>query len=129
MASRMESKKTVLAVDDSPENLDVLKGQLTPDYIVKAAINGAVALKIASKRPPDIVLLDVRMPGMDGFEVCQALKQDSTTRDVPVIFVTGEDDAEIRAAATKAGVADILSKPVDSNALRETIERCLIGGC
>jgi len=126
MASRMESKKTVLAVDDSPENLDVLKGQLTPDYIVKAAINGAVALKIASKRPPDIVLLDVRMPGMDGFEVCQALKQDSTTRDVPVIFVTGEDDAEIRAAATKAGVADILSKPVDPNALRETIERCLI---
>lgn len=126
MASRMESKKTVLAVDDSPENLDVLKGQLTPDYIVKAAINGAVALKIASKRPPDIVLLDVRMPGMDGFEVCQALKQDSTTRDVPVIFVTGEDDAEIRAAATKAGVADILSKPVDSNVLRETIERCLI---
>ena len=126
MASRMESKKTVLAVDDSPENLDVLKGQLTPDYIVKAAINGAVALKIASKRPPDIVLLDVRMPGMDGFEVCQALKQDTTTRDVPVIFVTGEDDSEIRAAATKVGVADILSKPVDPDALRETIERCLI---
>lgn len=122
----MESKKVVLAVDDSPENLDVLKNQLTPEYIVKAAINGPIALKIASKHPPDIVLLDVRMPGMDGFEVCKALKKDDTTRDVPVIFVTGEDDADIRATATQAGISDVLSKPVDPCALRESIERCLI---
>ena len=63
-------KHTILAVDDTPENLDVVKGILTPEYVVKAAVNGKMALKIAQAQPPDLILLDIMMPGMDGYEVC-----------------------------------------------------------
>jgi CheY-like chemotaxis protein len=81
-------KPVVLAVDDTPENLDVVKGILANDYTVKAAINGEMALKIVEKSPPDIILLDIMMPGMSGYEVCEQLKADSSTRDIPVIFLT-----------------------------------------
>ena len=67
-------KATILAVDDTPENLDVVKGLLSDDYIVKAATSGAMALKIIEKQKPDLVLLDIMMPGMDGYEVCEHLK-------------------------------------------------------
>jgi len=70
-----ENKKkfTILAVDDTPENLDVVKGILGRDYVVKVAINGPMALKITEKQAPDLILLDVMMPGMDGYEVCRRL--------------------------------------------------------
>ena len=75
-----EKKKfTVLAVDDTPENLDVVKGILTPEFIVKVAINGKMALKIAQKQPPDLILLDIMMPEMDGYEVCRRLKSNPKT--------------------------------------------------
>ena len=70
-----KDKATILVVDDMPENIDVLRGILSPDYKVKIAINGQQALKISlSDAPPDLILLDVMMPGMDGFEVCRRLK-------------------------------------------------------
>ena len=118
-------KKVILAVDDSPENLDVLKSLLTPAFTVKAAINGIMALKIAEKSPPDAVLLDVRMPGMDGFEVCRKLKQEENTRDIPVIFVTGEDNAAMRAMTQELGAAGVLIKPVDPASLNDILSRCL----
>ena len=68
-----KARKTVLAVDDTPENLDVVKGILGSDYTVKAAINGKMALKIAETQTPDLILLDIMMPEMDGFEVCGRL--------------------------------------------------------
>ena len=114
-------KKVILAVDDSPENLDVLKSLLTPGYTVKAAINGTMALKIAAKSPPDAILLDVRMPGMDGFEVCQKLKQQEKTRGIPVVFVTGEDDSNIHAMAQELGAVGVLNKPVDPVSLRDML--------
>jgi putative two-component system response regulator len=93
------SKPVVLAVDDTPENLDVVKGALGGDYVIKAAINGMIALKIAQKIPPELVLLDIRMPGMDGFEVMSQLQANETTRGIPVIFLTGESDSDFRKRA------------------------------
>ena len=118
-------KKVILAVDDSPENLDVLKSLLTPAFTVKAAINGIMALKIAEKRPPDAILLDVRMPGMDGFEVCRKLKQEEKTRDIPVVFVTGEDNAATYAMTQELGAVGVLIKPVDPVSLNAMLSKCL----
>jgi CheY-like chemotaxis protein len=84
---------TVLVVDDAPENIDLLDGVLKKDYKIKAALNGEKALKIAgSENPPDIILLDIEMPGMDGYEFCRRLKADPQTRDIPIIFVTAKSD-------------------------------------
>ena len=118
-------KKVILAVDDSPENLDVLKSLLTPAFTVKAAINGIMALKIAEKSPPDAILLDVRMPGMDGFEVCRKLKQEEITRDTPVVFVTGEDNAAMYAMTQELGAVGVLIKPVDPVSLNAMLSKCL----
>jgi len=90
-----ESKASALLVDDTPDNIDLLVNILKHDYRVKAAINGEQALKIVAQTSPDIILLDVMMPGIDGFEVCRRLKADYTTRHIPVIFITamiGMDD-------------------------------------
>ena len=118
-------KKVILAVDDSPENLDVLKSLLTPAFTVKAAINGIMALKIAGKSAPDAILLDVRMPGMDGFEVCRKLKQERNTRDIPVVFVTGEDNAAMYAMTQELGAVGVLIKPVDPVSLNAMLSKCL----
>jgi DNA-binding response OmpR family regulator len=106
-------KFTILAVDDTPENLDVVKGILAKDYVVKVAINGPMALKIAEKQTPDLVLLDVMMPGMDGHEVCRRLKENPHTRDVPVIFLTAMDQTSDEADGFRLGAADYITKPVN----------------
>ena len=120
----MDEKKVILAVDDSPENLDVLKSLLTPAYTVKAAINGMMALKIAEKALPDAILLDVRMPGMDGFEVLRKLRQRDDISPVPVVFVTGEEDEQTRATAAELGAVGVLVKPVDPDALNDMLAAC-----
>ena len=107
-----QSKPVILAVDDTPENLDVVKGILASDYLVKAAINGPIALKIAEKLNPDLILLDVMMPGMDGYEVCQKLKENPNTRDIPVIFVTAMDQTSDETRGFSLGAADYIFKPV-----------------
>jgi putative two-component system response regulator len=120
----MDEKKVILAVDDSPENLDILKSLLTPAYTVKAAINGLMALKIAEKALPDAILLDVRMPGMDGFEVLRKLRQRDDISPVPVVFVTGEEDEQTRATAAELGAVGVLVKPVDPDALNDMLAAC-----
>src|SRR3954451_25176861 len=86
---------TILFVDDTPTNIAVLSEILRGDYRVLAAINGEQALKIAGgDPPPDLILLDVMMPGMSGHEVCQRLQAESRTRKVPVIFVTAMNQVE-----------------------------------
>ena len=122
-------KKTViLAVDDTPENLDVVKGVLGGDYLIKAAINGMIALKIAEKAPPDLVLLDIQMPGMDGFEVMNRLQAMETTCRIPVIFLTGESDIEIRQRALDMGARGFVTKPIDAAVLSETVMDILSAG-
>ncbi|MGI9260729.1 MAG: response regulator, partial [Woeseiaceae bacterium] len=85
----MGRELNVLIVDDTPANLDLLREILSDDYRVRIATSGEKALELASRKPlPDIILLDIMMPGMDGYEVCQELKQNPETTPIPVIFVT-----------------------------------------
>ncbi len=106
-------KATILVVDDTPENIDVLSGLLSPHYKVKIAINGKQALKIASSgQPPDLILLDVMMPGIDGFEVCRRLKAETQTEGIPVIFVTALTDSCDEVIGFEAGGVDYINKPV-----------------
>jgi putative two-component system response regulator len=103
---------TILVVDDAPENIDVMVGILGHDYHIKAAINGARALKLARESAPDLILLDVMMPDMDGYEVCRQLKDDPATRDIPVIFVTAKNDVKDEALGFSLGAVDYIAKPV-----------------
>jgi putative two-component system response regulator len=108
----MDEKQTVLLVDDTPENIDVLVGTLKHDYHVKAAINGERALKIVQATPPDIILLDIMMPGIDGYEVCRQLKADYTTRHIPVIFITAKIGVEDELRGLELGAVDYIAKPI-----------------
>ncbi len=115
------TKPTILVVDDAPENLDVARAVLTPLYLMKAAINGPLALEIAASQPPEMILLDVSMPGMDGFEVCRRLKADPRTQGIPVLFLTGWGDEEQHERARELGAAGLVEKPIDPGRLHEAI--------
>jgi len=114
-------KFTILAVDDTPENLDVVKGILSADYIVKAATSGPMALKIAEKQSPDLILLDIMMPEMDGYEVCRRLKDNEKIKDVPVIFLTAMDQTTDEAQGFELGAADYMTKPVNPPILKARV--------
>lgn len=88
------SECTILAVDDVKMNLDLLVGALGDRYDLSVATNGATALKLVSETRPDLILLDIMMPGMDGFEVLQKLKENPDTRDIPVIFLSALSEVE-----------------------------------
>ena len=107
------ASKSVLVVDDTPENIDILKGILAPYFMVKVASSGRMALKaVASGKEPDLILLDVMMPDMDGYEVCRLLKADDRTRHIPVIFVTAKSSVEDETQGFSLGAADYIVKPV-----------------
>jgi len=104
---------TILAVDDSPENIDVLSGALRPHYKVKVALNGEKALQIANVSPrPDIILLDVMMPDIDGYEVCRRLKENPGTAGIPIIFITAKREISDEQHGFELGAVDYISKPV-----------------
>lgn len=111
MSQELE-RQTILVVDDTTENIDVIDSILNDEYSIKFAINGKMALTIAKKFVPDIILLDIMMPGMDGFEVCKALKEDPMTRNIPVIFVTAKDQDFDEAKGFEVGAVDYITKPV-----------------
>ncbi len=105
---------TVLVVDDQQDNLDALSEALQPlGYEVCKANDGLRALELARERQPDVILLDVMMPGLDGYEVCGRLKSAEDTRLLPVVFLTGLDSREARLRGLEAGATDFLSKPFD----------------
>lgn len=106
-------KQTILVVDDTPENIDVLKGLLHEQYILRPAISGELALRLVLIEPlPSLILLDVMMPGMDGYEVCRQIKANPHTRDIPIIFITAKSETENEVQGLKLGAADYLSKPI-----------------
>jgi putative two-component system response regulator len=112
MHAPSDSKPTILCVDDTPANLYLLVELLKGTYRVKTATNGAQALHIVAASPPDLILLDVMMPGMDGYEVCRRLKGDSTHRDIPILFLTAKTQAEDEAFGLNLGAADYIHKPI-----------------
>lgn len=108
----MADKRLILAVDDTPESLKLLTDLLKEEgYAVRSAINGALALSSAISHPPELVVLDVCMPEMDGFEVCRQLKAHPATREVPVIFVTALSDTEEKVHGFALGAVDFVTKP------------------
>ncbi len=116
------SKQTILVVDDAAENIAVLKGILSNGYKVKVALNGAKALKIAfSDTPPDLILLDIMMPGMDGYEVCRRLKADPRTKRIPIIFVTAMGDTKDETHGFELGAVDYITKPVSPPIVRARV--------
>ncbi|MGJ8619888.1 MAG: response regulator [Methylophilaceae bacterium] len=116
MALNKNQSLLVLIVDDVPDNLSVLHDALDESgYTVLVANNGEAALEIAAEAEPDVILLDAIMPGMDGFEVCKALKASNKTGHIPVIFMTGLTETEHVVAAFQAGGTDYVTKPVRVN--------------
>jgi len=104
-------KNSVLIVDDATSNITVLTHILSPEYTIYAAKNGPDALEAAKEHAPDVILLDILMPGMDGYEVLTELKASPATRTIPVIFVTGLDSAQDEAKGLALGASDYISKP------------------
>jgi len=118
MAATPPSPASILVVDDLPANLELLSAFLAKDgYLVRAATSGEAALDAVFQDPPDVVLLDVLMPGLTGFEVCRRLKQAPATRLIPVVLITALQDRADRIQGIEAGADDFLSKPVDSQEL------------
>ena len=107
-----DKKQTVLIVDDTLENIDILKAILTHYYAIKIATNGELALKIVDKQAPDLILLDIMMPGMDGHEVCRRLKSKPESSNIPVIFVTAMAEAHDEQAGFDLGAVDYITKPI-----------------
>ncbi|HTZ53210.1 MAG TPA: response regulator, partial [Spirochaetia bacterium] len=115
-------RRTILVVDDSPDDIAILNEILKIDYRVQAATGQEAAARLARAIPqPDLILLDVVMPGMDGYQFCRGLKSDSATRSIPVIFVTARGAPESEAAGFEAGGVDYISKPVNPQLVRARV--------
>ena len=112
-AADLPGKPTVMVVDDTPDNLSLMNLLLKDHYTIRIANSGERALKLAATgNPPDLILLDIMMPGMDGYEVCRQLKADPKMRDIPVIFLTAKSDAEDEKKGLELGAIDYITKPI-----------------
>lgn len=114
---------TILVVDDTPDNLTLVSDLLKNDYRVRVAISGEKALRIAfSGTPPDLVLLDVMMPGMDGYEVCKQLQENPSTAHIPIIFLTAKSEVEDERKGLLLGAADYITKPISPPILQARVK-------
>ena len=114
-------KQTILVVDDTSFNIDLIKAALSGIYFVEAAANGETALKIVEEKKPDLILLDIMMPEMDGYEVCKRLKANAATRDIPVIFLTAKSEVADETKGFELGAVDYITKPVSLPILRARV--------
>jgi len=120
------AQQRILIVDDAPENIDIL-GHALADYRRSVALNGEKALQRAmSDAPPDLILLDVMMPGMDGYEVCRRLKAEARTRDIPVIFVTARGEVEDETLGFALGAVDYITKPISAPIVQARVKTHLM---
>jgi CheY-like chemotaxis protein len=107
------ARPSILVVDDEPINIDLLLDTFALDYEVFAATDGKTALETAERERPDLILLDVMMPGIDGYEVCRRLKGNRETQNIPVIFITALNEGADELRGLELGARDFLSKPID----------------
>lgn len=121
MSEAVDSRPKLLLVDDEPTNLQVLRQILQDDYRLFFAKDGDKALEMAARERPDLILLDVMMPGMTGYEVCTRLKQDEMTVATPVIFVTALADVDDEARGFEVGAVDYITKPVSLPIVRARV--------
>lgn len=122
MSTDVDPKIRLLIVDDEPINIDILSSILGADYELRAATSGEKAIAVAKKQLPDLILLDMVMPGMDGVSVCEALKADESTKGIPIIFVTSMGDAENEERGLQAGAVDYISKPVSPPVVKARVK-------
>jgi CheY-like chemotaxis protein len=116
----------ILIVDDERQNRQLLEVLLAPEgYVLDMANGAAEALALVARQRPDLILLDVMMPGMDGYQLVAKLKADSTTASIPVVMLTALDDRSSRSHGLTTGAAAFLTKPVDRHALQETVTALL----
>lgn len=118
-------KQTILAVDDTVANIDVVKGVLAEGYLVQAAPSGKIALKIIERKLPDLILLDIMMPEMDGYEVCRILKSQERTKDIPIIFLTAKAQVDDETKGLSLGAVDYITKPISPPILKERVKNHL----
>ena len=116
-----ERRPRLLVVDDQPVNIQVLYQAFAADHQILMATGGEQALALCVAQQPDLVLLDVVMPGMDGHEVCRRLKADAATRDIPIIFVTAHSDEAAETLGLELGAADFISKPINPKIVRARV--------
>lgn len=118
----LTSRKTILAIDDTPENLRVIKGVLTKDYRIIIATNGFQGIELLKQERPDLVLLDVDMPGMDGFETCRLIKSlPDKFASIPIIFVTANTDTQSEENGLDLGAVDYITKPIRASILERRV--------
>jgi putative two-component system response regulator len=118
----LDSRPVILVVDDTPDNITLLSGLLKEQYKVKVATNGEKGLLIAKTSPPDLILLDIMLPGMDGYETCRRLKEDETLREIPVIFLTAKEEVEDENKGFDSGAVDYITKPISSPVLLSRVK-------
>ncbi len=122
-----EEKKTVLVVDDAPSNIQVVNSILKDTYKIRIATNGTKALELVGvDPPPDLILLDIVMPGMDGYEVCTRLKSSPGTKDIPVIFLTGQTETEDETRGFEVGAVDYIHKPFSPAVVKARVQTHLV---
>jgi sigma-B regulation protein RsbU (phosphoserine phosphatase) len=122
-----EKEKVVLLVDDTPANIQIVQAILQDSYRIRVATNGIKALALANSEPvPDLILLDVMMPGMDGFEVCTRLKADPATREIPVMFLTGQTEIEDETRGFEVGGVDYIHKPFSRAVVKSRVHTHLV---
>ncbi|MCK4458701.1 MAG: response regulator, partial [Methanosarcinales archaeon] len=124
-----EARQKILAVDDEPMNVELLDGYLSLDYDIISAYSGEEALEAVKAEKPDLILLDIMMPGMDGYEVSRVLKEDPATRFTPIIMVTALSDVDDRIKGSDAGSDEFLTKPVDKTELLSRVKALLHTKC
>jgi len=122
----VSEKATILTVDDTPANIDLVREVLSETYFVQAATSGKMALKIIEKKMPDLILLDVMMPEMDGYEVCEILKANEKTQDIPIIFLTAKVQVEDETKGLALGAVDYITKPISPPILLERVKNHLL---
>jgi two-component system, cell cycle response regulator len=127
MTDATETKGTILLIDDLPENLHLLNNLLIQlGYTVRSATSGKMAFKMLNVKLPDVILLDIKMPDMDGFEVCTAIKADERLRNIPVIFISALDNAVDKVQAFTCGGGDYITKPFQIEEIVVRIENQLL---
>lgn len=123
----LKTKPIVLVIDDTPDHIQIISNVLSNDYQVKAAINGERGLAIALQEPrPDIILLDILMPDLNGFEVCRQLKANPLTRAIPVMFLTAQSDVDDEQFGFDIGAVDYITKPISPAILRVRVRSQLL---
>jgi CheY-like chemotaxis protein len=121
----MEQMASIMIVDDEVINIEILLEALESNYDIIVAINGEEALELIQSEKPDLILLDIMMPGIDGYEVCRRIKSNDKTRDIPVVFLSAKQAENAKQKGLELGADDYITKPFDPFVVQSIVEKYL----